>query len=82
MLFVVGQRLRAAGLPRTAALLEMSVIDYMQHIRLNQNSTLRVTKALVIAIPTTATYMDALNKLDMLKVHRFVECEGRECTCV
>ena len=56
-------------LQRTA-LLEMTVIDYMQHIRLTQNATLRVTKALVIAIPITATYMDAMNKLDTLHVHR------------
>ena len=48
----------------------MTVIDYMQHIRLTQNATLRVTKALVIAIPITATYMDAMNKLDTLHVHR------------
>jgi len=60
-------------------LLEMPVMDYMQHIRLTQNTSARTTKALVIAIPSTATFMDAATKLDVLHVHRvYVEdAEGR-----
>lgn len=51
-------------------------MDYMQHIRLTQNTSARTTKALVIAIPSTATFMDAATKLDVLHVHR-CECETR-----
>ena len=47
-------------------------MDYMQHIRLTQNTSARTTKALVIAIPSTATFMDAATKLDVLHVHRCV----------
>lgn len=64
----------APCVPAHAALLEMPVMDYMQHIRLTQNTSARTTKALVIAIPSTATFMDAATKLDVLHVHRCV-CE-------
>ncbi len=61
------------------ALLEMPVLDYIQHIRLTQNASARTTKALVIAIPATATFMDAAIKLDMLKVHRSGPGPGHLC---
>ena len=53
-----------------AELLEMSVVDYMQHIRLMQDTKAQ-THALVTAIPQTATYLDAMNKLDARHVHRY-----------
>jgi CBS-domain-containing membrane protein len=61
--------------------LEMPVIEFMQRIRLAQDtrSGHRITKALVCAIPATATYAAALKKLASLHVHRlYVEDdEGR-----
>ena len=53
-----------------AALLEMPVMDYMQHIRLMQDTKAQ-THALVTAIPHTATYADAMVKLDTRRVHRW-----------
>ena len=51
-------------------LLEMTVLDYIQVIRLSQD-TLSQTHALVTAIPDTATYADAMAKLAARRVHRW-----------
>jgi hypothetical protein len=50
----------------------MEVLEFMQHVRLAQHTSAKSTHALVIAVPTTATYFDALIKMDSQHVHRYL----------